>query len=431
MGDRMAYPRGSAARVLVFVGLAVLFSAGIGAGALSARAQAWQGKEETRDGVRYVVNPPDPSSAAVVVTPRELWRTGEGDEEEGVLLGVVSQITSDDGGTLYVLDAQLNQVVVFSPEGKYIRSIGREGDGPGEFRRPTDLFLTSDGNVAVIQRMPGRIVLLTPEGEPVGDMRVPRPENDGTLMFGGGRLAAKNVVLNVNTFARRDAGFSTTTSLVAIDPDGNLVATYFDKRDENDFANLVFDEKKSGLGLVWNVDRDGRVFMSDDFDAYRFQVWNPSGSLARVVEREYTHRKRSVAEMKRFAPTIGLRQGDQTRRPEVRPSDTDRDIQQIFPRDNGDVWVLSSKGAFDVPKRVIGTFDVFGPDGRLVRQITLNGTGSWARDEFYILGDRFYVATGLRSARRAMFGAGEGAESEEDEEPMGLVCYGFGPASTK
>ena len=394
-----------------------------------ADAQERAAKEEVRDGVVHVLNPSDPPSAPVVVAAKELWRVG-GQDDEDVLFGVVSQIAFDGQGNIYALDAQLNQVVVLSADGEFVRTIGREGEGPGEFRRPSGLFLTADGDIAVMQRMPGRIVLLTPEGEPVGDMRVPQPEDGGMQMFGGGDLAGQNIVLNVSRFTRRESAFSTITSLIAVDPSGNLVATYFEKRDDNDFANMVFDEKKMGLGaLVWNVDRGGRVFTSDDFDSYRMQIWNPDGSLARVIEREYTHRKRSADEMKRYAPVVRIRQGGRMQSPEVKASETDRDIQQIFPRENGEFWVLSSKGAFDVSKGVIATFDVFDGAGRLSREITLGGTGNWARDGFHLVADRFYVVTGLRSARRSMFGAGEGGEVEEEDEPMSLVCYRLGAAA--
>jgi hypothetical protein len=397
-----------------------------------AGAQVWQGKEQEREGVVHVLNPAEPYSAPVVVAPKELWRAG-GEDDEGILFGIVTQITSDDGGYVYVLDAQLNQVVIFSPEGEYLRAIGREGEGPGEFRRPSDLFLTADGNVAIMQRMPGRIVVLTPEGEPAGDMRVPQSEDGGMQMFGGGASAGEHVVLNLSRFSRKEAAFSTITSLIALNPAGELVATYHERRDENDFANMVFDEKKIGLGsLVWSVDRNGHVYTSDDFDAYRIQVWNADGSVVRVIEREYTHRKRSPEEMKRNVPVVRIRRGDQAQSPEVKASETDRDIQQIFPRDNGDLWVLSSKGAFDAPNGSIAAFDVFDSDGRFVRQITLGGKGNWARDGFHVVGERFYVVTGLRSARRAMLGTGEGTDVEEEEEqPMSLICYGLGPAAAR
>jgi hypothetical protein len=401
---------------------------GTGQAAISpARAATWRGREETRNGVLHVVNPATAASGPEVIAAKELWRVG-GEGEDELFFGVIAQITSDDENNVYLLDAQLNQVVVLSPEGGLVRTIGREGEGPGEFRRPSDLFFTPDGNVAVVQRMPGKIVLLTPQGEPAGDLPVPEPENGGMQMLAGGQRAGENLVLNVSRFARRDAGFETTTLLVAVGPSGDLRATYLEKRDRNDFAKLVFDEKKMGLGaLVWAAGEDGRVFTSDEFEGYRIHVWKADGSLDRVIEREYTPRRRSAKEIERFTPVIRIRQGDRAASPEVKASETDRDIQQIVPRDNGELWVLSSQGAFDVSEGFIAAFDVFDGGGQFTREITLEGEGDYAEDGFYLVKDRLYVVKGLRSARRAMLGAGEGAEPEEDDaEPMAVTCYDIG-----
>ena len=400
---------------------------GVVAAAGPVGSQVWRGKEETREGVVWVLNPAEPSSPPVVAAAKELWRAGgEGDDE--ILFGVISQVTTDGQGNVYLLDSQLNQVMIFSPNGEHIRAIGRAGEGPGEFQRPSDLFLTADGNVAVLQRMPGRVVLLTPEGEPLGNMPLPGAPDGGMQMYSAGRLAGDNAVLSVSRFARRDDGFDTITSLVSVDRTGNLVSTFFEKRDQGNFANMVFDEKKLGPGmLVWNAGRDGRVYTSDQFDGYRYQVWSAAGTLERVVEREYTPRKRSSEEMKRYAPIVRIQQGDRAQSPEVKASETDRDIVQIFPRENGDVWVLSSKGAFSAPSGAMASFDVFDKSGKFTGQVTFNGTGSYAEDGFYVVGDRFYVVTGLRSARRAMFGGSEGAAAEgEETEPMVVICYELG-----
>ncbi|MBP2681191.1 MAG: hypothetical protein H6Q78_1054 [Candidatus Krumholzibacteriota bacterium] len=419
-----AVPRARKAQWVVLGTVAVL---GFVASAGPAGSQAWSGKQETRDGVTWVLNPAEPSSTPVVAEAKELWRAGgEGDDE--VLFGVISQITTDSRGNVYILDSQLNQVMILSPNGEQIRAIGREGEGPGEFQRPSDLFLTADGNVAVLQRMPGRIVLLTPEGEPLGNMRIPETAEGGMQMFSNGRLAGENVVLNVSRFARRDDGFDTINSLFSVDREGNLVSTFFAKKDEGNFANMVFDEKKMGPGaLVWSAGLDGRVYTSDSFDGYRYQVWSPAGKLERVVEKEYTPRKRSSEEMKRYAPVVRIQQGDRAQSPEVKASETDRDIQQIFPRGNGEVWVLSSMGAFGPPPGAIASFDVFDGTGKFTGRTAFNGTGSYAEDGLYLVGDRLYVVTGLRSARRAMFGASEGAAGEgEDTEQMEVICYELG-----
>jgi hypothetical protein len=373
------------------------------------------------------MNPADPIEAPSTITPKELWRIS-GDEDDEFLFGVLSQIVSDEDGNIYLLDAQLNEVMIFSPAGEYIRSIGREGEGPGEFRRASDMFLTADGNVAVLQRMPGKIVVLTPEGEPVGNLPVPEPEDGGMQMFARGRLAGDNVILSTNRFARNAAGFEMTLALIAVDASGAQTATYLTRTEKNDFANMVYDEK-TGIGaLVWNAGRDGRVFISDDFDAYRVQIWNPDGTLDHVIEREYESRDRSEEEMKRSTPVVRIRSGHRAQSPEVKTSKTDRNVQQIVPREDGSVWVLSSKGAFDAGDGVIATFDVFDRGGQFTRQVTINGEGSYKDDGFHIVKDRLCVITGLRSARRAMFGGREGETEEEDTgEPMSVICYDLGP----
>jgi len=266
-------------------------------------AGAWTGKEVMQDGVLHVQNPASPIEQPTTLTPKELWRVS-GDEDDEFLFGVLSEITCDDEGNIYLLDSQLNVVMVFSPGGEYLRSIGREGEGPGEFRRASDLFMTADGNVAVMQRMPGKIVVLTPEGEPVGELPVPQTEDGGMQLFAGGIRAGDHVVLHTNRFMRHDDGFEVSSSIVAVDGDGNKTAGYFENSEKNDFANMTFDERTGMGALVWTAGSDGRVYTSEVFDEYSFNVWKADGTIDRVIEREYKARERSEKEMERNAPRI-------------------------------------------------------------------------------------------------------------------------------
>ncbi len=49
--------------------------------------------------------------------------------------------TIDDDGIIYVADSSNHRIAVFNLDGQYLRSIGREGDGPGEFRYPMSVSL--------------------------------------------------------------------------------------------------------------------------------------------------------------------------------------------------------------------------------------------------------------------------------------------------
>ena len=56
----------------------------------------------------------------------------------------------DGRGRLHVLDAGNKRVLVFDSTGALLRTIGRQGAGPGEFENPAALFITSDGSVHVV-----------------------------------------------------------------------------------------------------------------------------------------------------------------------------------------------------------------------------------------------------------------------------------------
>ena len=71
----------------------------------------------------------DSSGAALVETGR--FQGEEGTPSE---LGEPRSVAVDPQGRIYVVDSKPAMIKVFTPDGKLVRSIGHEGEGPGEFR---------------------------------------------------------------------------------------------------------------------------------------------------------------------------------------------------------------------------------------------------------------------------------------------------------
>jgi hypothetical protein len=203
------------------------------------------------------------------------------------------------------------------------------------------------------------------------------------------------------------------------------------KTDKREFASMSFDEKEMGA-MYWRCGADGRIYVSDDFDAYRIVVYSPSGAVERVIERDYQHRKRSAEEMEENKPRIRFRgRGGHNQSPETKASETDRDILAMFPRADGTLWVVSSRGGLDAGDGAIATFDVFDAAGRFERQVTVMGDGDYREDGLHFVGSHLYVVKGLRSAQRAQAGGTEEELSDEElenAEPVALVCYDLGGA---
>jgi 6-bladed beta-propeller len=391
-------------------------------------AGTWSGKEITKDGAIHVMNPAAPVDGATSLAPPELWRVG-GDDDEDIIFGVLRDIAIDRTGNVYLLDVQLNQVMVFDREGAFLRTIGREGEGPGEFRRPSSFFITPEGKIAVVQAMPGKIVLLNPDGTPAGEFKTPDAGDGGMRMFWAAGSAGNSVVLGTNEFSQHDGAFHYAARFLLLDTSGKSRTILHEKSGKRDMANMGFDEKES-FRLTWASGSDGRVYIAPDFDAYTIHCYGPSGALERVIEREYAHRDRSKKEMEENKPRIMFRNDRGTQRPKVTASPTDADVLRMFARDDGTLWVISSHGGLDKATGTVATVDVFDRNGRFVQQIALKADGTFRDDGVLVVGDHMFVLKELRAAQRAMAGGDEEQKAEEeDAEPMSVVCYRLSPTA--
>lgn len=97
------------------------------------------------------------------------------------LIGGAADLHVGPEGRVYVSDPRGNVLHVFDESGGHVRSIGREGEGPGEFRRPGGLQTLAD-TLVVVDAGNGRLQLLTPEGESLAS----RPVNVGLYGFSVG-----------------------------------------------------------------------------------------------------------------------------------------------------------------------------------------------------------------------------------------------------
>lgn len=84
--------------------------------------------------------------------------------------GRIRSVIADGGGLIHVADNLASEIRVFTPQGDHVRSIGRQGGGPGEFG---DLYSLAwlDGNIAAMDPSNARIAILSPAGEWIDGIR--------------------------------------------------------------------------------------------------------------------------------------------------------------------------------------------------------------------------------------------------------------------
>lgn len=103
----------------------------------------------------------------------------EGPPEE--TFGAIGGLAVGADGTIYVVDRQVPALRVYAPDGQYLRTVGGEGSGPGEYEQ-------SDGGIALLPD--GRILLRDP-----ANGRISVYDGEGTFLeswrIRGGRFTSR------------------------------------------------------------------------------------------------------------------------------------------------------------------------------------------------------------------------------------------------
>jgi len=131
-------------------------------------------KVETVDGVRVVHNEKAGRWGSEPAVRLELVRTIGGLDEQDPNLAFRSpyDIAVDSAGNLYVLDVGNNQIQKLGPDGKYLQTIGRPGQGPGEFQSPFSLDIDRQDLLYVAEARNLRIQLLDAAGKSLRQIKL-------------------------------------------------------------------------------------------------------------------------------------------------------------------------------------------------------------------------------------------------------------------
>ena len=83
-----------------------------------------------------------------------------GDDSGPGMLDLIGWIKAyrDVSRRTYIVGEPIDNVLVFDPDGRFLRRIGRSGSGPGELKHGSSLVVTGDGEFSVLDR--GRSVIL-------------------------------------------------------------------------------------------------------------------------------------------------------------------------------------------------------------------------------------------------------------------------------
>ncbi len=139
-------------KYLLLLPMAILFVSGCGTAEPAEEAGVADNTDSTAPG-EDVYTLPEADNYLVVADSIGI-EIGDSNYVFGAL--VDAEFAND--GSIAVLDAQKASVSLFSPDGEFIRTIGRSGSGPGEFLLPTTLAFRPEGGLVVSDGMGAKLV---------------------------------------------------------------------------------------------------------------------------------------------------------------------------------------------------------------------------------------------------------------------------------
>jgi hypothetical protein len=360
----------------------------------------------------------------------EIWRVGGEDDE--IFFGSVVAIRTDADGNILVLDGQLSEVQVYSPEGEHLRTVFREGDGPGEIRQPNDLFVTEDGTVCVLSGFPGKIIKVDAEGTPAGqaafsqgaDSQVPMgvlnrgfdlPEG---ILLCGIRMVFGGAITNQTYF------------LTMCSDEGVEEVVLVEKENPVDYSNFVMTE--AGLDFVWSrvaVGPQGKIYVAPERNEYEIKVFDKTGSQTGTISRDYTQGERTKEEVKASRQVLEAIAAYYPRPPlRYETEETAPAIAGIWATDDGRIWVQTGDSGKNTPDGTWVVLDVFGPDGKFEKQVALPGSYQARQDGLYLQPDGLVIVVvgALDAFLNQQAVSSDEGEGESTAQPLEVICYKMG-----
>jgi len=337
---------------------------------------------DTIGGVVHVGN----AGSAPAWTATRVVRIGS--EEDGPAgFGRIRSIIADAAGQVYVADNQKNAIEVFGADGRHLRTIGRVGSGPGEFRDLYSIAWLDESLVAMDPRN-ARHSIVSPEGALLRHVpgRVLTGPSTFMRLFPAGTTGAYTPVINAQgelAYVRLTSAGIADTLLAPKRPADAVSYAVFCRRPDGGVTGVAPAELPTS---VYAFPTPGGTIASAWTERYAVAVVAGAGDTVRIITRDMPPLAypdslwdEATAELRALHeeyPGTECEPAD-LRRPPARAI-----IRHLTFDDTGRMWAeIATGGGF--------VWEIFSPDGALLGSVPAPTRSTSVPP--YVRGNRLYV----------------------------------------
>jgi hypothetical protein len=260
------------------------------------------------DDVVIISNPKTPELEIRIVFKEEL-SIGVVEGDENYMFGGFVPFNTDEQGNFYVTDWDRRRIQKFDTEGKYLLTIGRQGQGPGEFRNLTVARFDKDGHFYVTDLANRRISFFYTDGKYLKQISMPGVFEGLYMNSRGYFISSSSSNLDAN------GGYGWKIVYGLFDEQFKLVSEFYSRINEikpPEGRDLTSRAKftASILNQIVFQPQPFHVLADNDYiyfgypEDYTIDIYSPDGIPVKTIRREYDQIKIGEIDKEYFVTNI-------------------------------------------------------------------------------------------------------------------------------
>jgi hypothetical protein len=337
---------------------------------------------EEADGVTVVKNPLEPLNPELKIIFEEDLTIGVEDGDENYMFGSLVVMNTDDDGNFYVTDGDRKTVNKYNSSGNFLQSIGRPGQGPGEFQNISEVRFDSEGNIYLNDTRNQRISFLSKEGHYISAIKAPSFFERVVINSRGSYIAKSvdNVELGQGKkwdyfYGLFDENFNLTAEFLRLPQEANS------KKKADSIAQVIADSLSDMAFepfVNYILDKNDMIYFGYPRN-YEIKVYSPEGKLKKTIQRDFEPVEISKRHKEYFEQNLGVqilakipasemkRVFELIKYPKYKPA-----YERFTLMENGWIFVV-----VDSVKEESTLVDIFNKDGEYLAQFETDITTDW------------------------------------------------------